>query len=110
MRNGSVESYANRSARGTLNADNGDALRRAALADVGIIYLPTYLVGDDLRAGRLVPLLLEHMDLEDSTAGLYAVYPASRHLSPKVRAMIDWLAEDLGPEPDWDLGLSLPWG
>jgi DNA-binding transcriptional LysR family regulator len=94
-------------ARGTLNADNGDALRRAALSDVGIVYLPTFLLGDDLRAGRLVPLLTGHMDLEHSTTGLYAVYPASRHLSPKVRAMIDWLIEDLGPEPDWDRDLPL---
>ena len=94
-------------ARGTLNADNGDALRQAALADVGIVYLPTFLVGDDLRAGRLVPLLVRHMDFEHSTTGLYAVYPASRHPSPKVRAMIDWLVEELGPEPDWDRGLPL---
>ena len=94
-------------ARGTLNADNGDALRQAALADVGIVYLPTFLIGDDLRAGRLVPLLTRHMDWENSATGLYAVYPASRHLSPKVRAIIDWLIEDLGPEPDWDRELPL---
>ena len=94
-------------ARGTLNADNGDALRQAALADVGIIYLPTFLLGDDLRAGRLVPLLMQHTDFEHDTTGLFAVYPASRHLSAKVRAMIDWLIEDLGPEPDWDRELPL---
>jgi DNA-binding transcriptional LysR family regulator len=74
---------------------------------VGIVYLPTFLLGDDLRGGRLVPLLTQYMDLERSTTGLYAVYPASRHLSPKVRAMIDWLIEDLGPEPDWDRDLPL---
>jgi DNA-binding transcriptional LysR family regulator len=96
-------------ARGTLNADNGDALRQAALADVGIVYLPTFLLGDDLRAGRLMPVLEQHMNLEHSTTGLYAVYPGSRHLSPKVRAMIDWLIEDLGPNPDWDRELPLQW-
>ena len=47
------------------------------------------------------------MDWERDNVGLYAVYPASRHLSPKVRAMIDWLIEDLGPEPDWDRELPL---
>ena len=88
--------------RGPVNADNGDALRRAALADLGIVYLPSFLVGDDIRAGRLVPLLVDHLD---ARSDVYAVYPASRHLSPKVRAMIDWLVEDLGPEPDWDRDL-----
>ena len=95
-------------AQGTMNADNGAALRQAALANVGIVCLPTFLVGDDLRAGRLVPLLAEHMDSEASSAGLYAVYPASRHLSPTVRAMIDWLIEELGTEPHWDRDLPVP--
>jgi DNA-binding transcriptional LysR family regulator len=87
---------------GPLNADNADALRQAALADLGIVYLPTFVIGDDVRAGRLVPILSEHIDF---VASAYAVYPGSRHVSPKVRAVIDWLAEVLGPEPDWDAGL-----
>lgn len=88
--------------RSRLNADNGDALRQAALAGHGIVYLPSFLLGDDVRAGRLVPLLTDDVDLE---TGIYAVYPESRHLSPKVRAFIDWLAETLGPEPPWDRDL-----
>ena len=75
---------------------------RAAVEGVGIVYLPTFLTGDDIRAGRLVPLLTEFTDQE---IGVFAVYPESRYLSPKVRAMIDWLAEELGPEPDWDRDL-----
>jgi DNA-binding transcriptional LysR family regulator len=95
--------------RGRLAFDNGDALRAAALAGLGLVYLPTYLVGDDVRTGRLVPLLLEHTHPGTS---LFAVYPESRHLSPKVRAMIDWLLEELGPEPEWDRDLPVagrPW-
>ncbi len=87
---------------GTLCIDNGDALRQAALAGLGLVRLPTFLVADDIRAGRLVALLTEFTRLE---SGLYAVYPESRHLSPKVRAMLDWLVEELGPEPDWEMGL-----
>jgi DNA-binding transcriptional LysR family regulator len=87
---------------GTLCVDNGDALRQAALAGFGLVRLPTFLIADDVRAGRLVPLLVEHTRLE---SGLFAVYPESRHLSPKVRAMLDWLVEELGPEPDWEIGL-----
>lgn len=90
---------------GRLRYDNRDALRRAALDHLGLVYLPTFVVGDDVRAGRLVPLLLEQTHPGTSA---FAVYPASRHLSPKVRAMIDWLVEELGPEPDWDRELPRP--
>lgn len=89
--------------KGNLNIDNGDGLRRIALAGHGVVYLPTFLVGEDLRAGRLVRLLADHLDLE---GGVFAVYPESRHLSPKVRALIDYLAASLGSEPEWDAFLS----
>ena len=59
---------------------------------------------EDVRAGRLVPLLLEHLHPGTS---VFAVYPENRHLSPKVRAVIDWLAEELGPEPEWDRDLPV---
>ena len=85
--------------QGDLNVDNGDALRRIAGLGHGVVCLPTYLVGDDLRAGRLVRILPDALDLE---ASLFAIYPQSRHPSPKVRALIDYLADELGPEPEWD--------
>lgn len=90
--------------RGQLTFDNGDALRIAALAGLGLVTLPTYLCGDDVRTGRLVPLLLEHMHPGTT---VFAVYPQNRHLSPKVRAVIDWLVEELGPEPEWDRDLPV---
>lgn len=93
--------------RGTLYADNADALRRAALTGLGLVYLPTFVVGDDLRAGHLRALLTERTRVQTS---LYAVYPESRHLSPKVRAMLDWLVEEIGPEPDWDADLPVARG
>jgi DNA-binding transcriptional LysR family regulator len=51
-----------------------------------------------------VPLLTQ---LTHRETGLFAVYPDSRHISPKVRAMLDWLVEELGPEPDWEIGLPV---
>ena len=87
-------------ARGRLNIDNGDALLQAALSGAGITYLPTFLVSEELRAGRLVPLFVD--DSFPREGGLWAVYPASRHLSPKVRAFIDHFAQVFGPEPPWD--------
>jgi DNA-binding transcriptional LysR family regulator len=85
--------------RGDLFVDNGDALRRIALLGHGIVFLPTYLVGDDLGSGRLVRILADDLGLE---ASAFALYPQSRHASPKVRALIDYLAAELGPEPAWD--------
>jgi DNA-binding transcriptional LysR family regulator len=90
--------------QGNLHVDNGDALRRIAVLGHGVVCLPTYLVGDDLRAGRLVRILADALSLEGSA---FAVYPQSRHPSPKVRALVDYLAETLGPEPPWD-GFETP--
>jgi DNA-binding transcriptional LysR family regulator len=84
---------------GDLAIDNGDALHRVALLGHGIVCLPTFLVGDDLRAGRLVRILPKQLGLE---ASAFALYPQNRHPAPKVRALIDYLAESLGPEPEWD--------
>jgi DNA-binding transcriptional LysR family regulator len=84
---------------GNLKANNGDVLREAALAGLGVCLAPTFLVGDDLRAGRLRAVLDTFAD--DSLA-IYAVYPHRRHLSAKVRAFVDFLAGRFGPRPYWD--------
>lgn len=85
--------------RGRLGIDNGDALRAAALRDLGVVMLPSFIVGADIQAGALVPLLEAFVPQERS---LYAVYPHARHLSPKVRAFVDFLAGCFGPQPYWD--------
>lgn len=84
---------------GTFHANNGDALRAAALEGLGILGSPTFIIGDDLRSGRLVPILC---DFTFRSATVNAVYPHRRHLSPKVRAFVDFAAGRFGPEPYWD--------
>jgi DNA-binding transcriptional LysR family regulator len=86
--------------KGRLTANNGDALRAAALRGMGLVSLPTFLVGGDLQEGVLVTVLDKFVP-QDMT--LNAVYPHARHLSPKVRAFVDFLAERFGPRPYWDL-------
>jgi DNA-binding transcriptional LysR family regulator len=88
---------------GTLHSNNGDILRSAALAGIGFYFAPTFLVGDDVRLGRLERVLPEY---DDTSLSIYAVYPHNRHLSAKVRAFIDFLAERFGGEPPWDQGLA----
>jgi len=85
--------------RGRLSANNGEALRVAALNGLGFAYLPTFLIGADVQYGALTTVL-ESFVPQDST--LSAVYPHSRHLSPKVRALVDFLADRFRPSPYWD--------
>ena len=66
---------------------------------MGVYLGPTFIVGEDLRAGRLEAAL---QDYEDVDLSLYAVYPHSRLLSTKVRVFVDFLAQRFGPRPYWD--------
>jgi DNA-binding transcriptional LysR family regulator len=87
---------------GNLQVNHGDGLRTAAVAGLGVALLPTFIVGDDLRAGRLRPLLPGHRTRELS---IYAVYPERRHLPAKVRAFVDFLVATFAGQPYWDRGL-----
>jgi DNA-binding transcriptional LysR family regulator len=86
--------------KGDVRASSGDALWAIALAGQGLVYLPTFLVAPDLRAGRLVSVTLDHptMDLP----GIYALYPADRRPPAKVRAFIDFLVSRFAPVPPWE--------
>lgn len=86
------------SVSGFLIANNGDVLRLAALAGEGIVLQPSFIVGDDLLAGRLVPLLEEYAL---PSLMVYAVYPSRRHLPARVRAFVDFLAAAWGGTPPW---------
>jgi Transcriptional regulator len=73
-----------------LHATNGDLLTRLGVAGGGIIIQPAFIVAEHIASGALVPLLSEwHM----GEFNLYAVYLSRKHLSAKVRALIDFLAE-----------------
>jgi DNA-binding transcriptional LysR family regulator len=84
-----------------MRSNNGDTCRAAALAGLGVIWQPTFLVGEDLRAGRLVPVLPGYRMPE---IDVLAVYPSRRHLSAKVRVMVEFLTEAFRGVPPWDRG------
>ncbi|HHW4416182.1 TPA: LysR family transcriptional regulator, partial [Citrobacter gillenii] len=65
----------------------------AALKGLGIIQVPDYYVQDELDKGLLVSLLEEYRLPDD---GIWAVYPHNRHLSPKVKLLVDFLVKKLG--------------
>ena len=87
---------------GPFRTNNGDALRAAAVAGLGLLYTPTFIVGDDIREGRLRTVMDEYA----WETGIYGVYPHNKHVSAKVRAFVDFLAGRFGPEPYWDSGLN----
>ncbi len=71
-----------------LRSNSGDTCRAAALADQGIVFQPSFLVGEDLKAGRLVEILPQYAGPE---LDISVVYPSRHHLSHKVRAMVEFL-------------------
>jgi DNA-binding transcriptional LysR family regulator len=82
-----------------IHTNNGDTCRAAALAHQGIILQPTFLIGRDLSEGRLVELMPDYRSID---LGIYAVYPTRKHLSAKVRALIEFLAAHFaGAGPSW---------
>lgn len=81
--------------KGNFEANSADAVYHAALAGLGVARLSWYLVENDIAAGRLVRLL---PDYTHDKADILALYPHRRHLSPKVRAFVDFLVDELATE------------
>ena len=77
---------------GNLHCNSGQALLDAALKGIGIVQLPQYYVESHLKSGELVSLLNNY---QQAGEGVWALYPHNRHLSSKVRMLVDHLAEHL---------------
>ncbi|WP_419695024.1 LysR family transcriptional regulator [Mesorhizobium muleiense] len=84
--------------RSPIEANSTEALRRLALAGIGIIRMSEILVGPDIEAGRLTALLTGYNHPDG--APICAVYPPGRILSPRVRVFVDFLAEQFA-NPPW---------
>ena len=80
-----------------MRTNSGDTCCAAAVAHQGIVLQPTFLVGPHLASGALVEILPEYRSIE---LGIYAVYPSRKHLTPKVRVLIDFLVAAFR-EPAW---------
>lgn len=87
-----------------MRANNGDALARAALAGLGIISSPTFIVSDLIAAGGLQTIL---DDFRRPAVGIYAVYPPGRLMPRRVQAFADFLAARFGDLPYWDRALGI---
>lgn len=85
--------------RGSFASNDAKALREAALTGLGVVMLPTFVVGPDIQAGLLVPLELKPVDLET----VYAIYTPSRERSPKVAAFVEFFLRQIGDPPYWEI-------
>jgi DNA-binding transcriptional LysR family regulator len=89
--------------RGRLRFSGAPACVAAAVAGFGVTRVPAFAAAEDLRAGRLKALLC---NFEPEQIHVHAVYPHARHLAPKVRAFVDFLARRYAGEPEWHQGWS----
>jgi DNA-binding transcriptional LysR family regulator len=87
---------------GPVHANNGRFLEALAAEGVGIARETDFIVGPDVRAGRLRPILRA---FEPPPLPIYVVYPSRRHLSAKVRAFAEFLVERFATE-DWGLPVA----
>lgn len=89
--------------RGAFRSNVMEPLHKMALHGLGIAQLPSYMIGEDVRRGRLVQLLRGWNGY--AGAAIHAVWPPHRRDSRKVRLFVDFLAEQFGEEPYWDRAL-----
>ena len=86
--------------RNCLRTDHGESARDAAINGLGINLCSTWCCYQQVERGELIQVL-KNFPLVSNTA-IWAVYPSSRLLAPKVRAFIDYCADSFGNRPYWD--------
>ena len=77
---------------GNIRVNSGFGLVDAALKGLGIVQLPDFYVEEYIKNGELISLL---STFQNKNEGIWAIYPHNRHLSPKIRILVDYLAEQL---------------
>ena len=81
--------------RGSVKANNGELLRALAVAGQGVIFQPAFIVGAELEAHTLVPIL---QDFEPLPRTAFAIYPSRRFIPAKVRALTEIIAAQLADQ------------
>ncbi|MGO7037794.1 LysR substrate-binding domain-containing protein [Rhizobium acaciae] len=82
-----------------LGINNGDMLRDAAIAGLGIALLPAFIAGPAIREGRLAEIDVGH---RPEAEFIYMAHPEGRNPSAKLRAIADHLKKSFGDPPYWD--------
>tara|TARA_R110000764_G_scaffold112134_6_gene199005 strand:- start:39289 stop:40194 length:906 start_codon:yes stop_codon:yes gene_type:complete len=85
--------------QGNWRCNSGQAVLEAALRGFGLCQLPDYYVREHLRSGALRALLPQH---QPPHTAVWALYPQQRHLSPKVRQLVDYLKLGLAQRAEYN--------
>lgn len=85
---------------GPLHTDNGDVIREACSAGIGIAINSKWSAYKQLQSGELVEVLADYPLMSDTA--IWAMYSSNKLLAPKIRVFIDYLLEYFGPEPYWE--------
>ena len=86
--------------RAGLRVNNGDMMRDAAMAGLGIALLPTFIVAEAIKAGALTVI---DIGAEAESEFVYMAHPEGRRPSAKLRALADCLRQAFGDPPSWEL-------
>jgi len=86
-------------ARLAMGMNNGDMLRDAAIAGLGIALLPAFIAGPAIREGKLVEI---DVGYKPEAEFIYMAHPEGRNPSTKLRAIADHLKKAFGDPPYWD--------
>lgn len=100
------EAVSHRDPTTAMRCDDFEALRLAALAGLGIAYLPDWVVGDDVRAGTLTVLMPERLEQPSSQTGIHLLR-ALPQPAAKLRAFIDALKAYIGSPPIWSVSTTI---
>jgi DNA-binding transcriptional LysR family regulator len=76
------------------------SLRKLAMNGLGLARLPAFLCADDIKDGKLLPVLC---DWSFRSSPIHALYPSNRHLSVKVRSFVDYIVDELRHEQPWNV-------
>ena len=82
-----------------MKANNGDFLKAMAINGKGVCYLPSFITYQAIKAGELIPIMQNY---QLPVMHAYAIYPQTRFLSERCRALIDFIAKRFGDRPYWD--------
>lgn len=85
--------------RSVMKASSGDYLKQAAINGYGLAYLPTFIAYEAIDNGELTPLMTNYQPMKIDA---YAIYPQTRHLSQRVRMLVEFLVQRFSGTPYWD--------
>lgn len=83
-----------------ITANDFATLYTLALSGAGIAPLPMMIAASAVRSGKLMQVL---PDWPFDSAPIHALYPSNRHLSAKVRSFVDYVIENVRPNPPWEV-------